>query len=199
MERGVLTAEVERFLQSAMRLRVDTAIGPPKPYKPLMLAAVVLLIGKGKIETADVFLDGALDSVCRQLLRRLYPSWPYRFDPRYPFGALENDGIWTLVPVEGEIENLNLARELGAKARKLLKHVLCARLDPAVFAQLSTSPAIRSLLLSELAERYLPEGARQTLTSFETDAAVPVGARSGSEALTERVLEEHLAREWSRS
>src|SRR5262245_46545944 len=110
MELTVLTAEVERFLQSVMRLRVDSAIGPAKTYKPLMLTAVVLLIGKGKIETTDVFLDGALGSVCRQLLQLLYPSWPYRFDPRYPFRHLENDGIWKLVPVEGEIESLNLAR-----------------------------------------------------------------------------------------
>jgi len=81
----MLSPEVERFLDACKRLRVDAAIGPPKPYKPLMLAAVVLLIGKGKIVTPDVFLDGGLRSVCRQLLERLYPSWPYRFDARYPF------------------------------------------------------------------------------------------------------------------
>src|SRR5262249_7634834 len=113
------------------------------------------------------------------------------------FRHLENDGIWTLVPVEGEIASLNLARELGAKARKVLRHVLCARLDPAVFDQLSKSPAIRSLLLSELAERYFPDGARQTLTGFESDAAVAIGARSRSDMLSERVLEEHLARGWA--
>src|SRR5438094_10441642 len=111
-----------------MHLRADRVRGPQKPYKPLMLACVLLLIGKGKIESEDVFLDGALDSVCRQVLTLLYPSWPYRFDPRYPFRHLERDGIWTLVPLEGELERLELGRRVGAKARMLLKHVLCAKL-----------------------------------------------------------------------
>ena len=182
-----------------MHLRADRVRGPQKPYKPLMLACVLLLIGKGKIESEDVFLDGALDSVCRQVLELLYPSWPYRFDVRYPFRHLETDGIWTLVPVGGELGSLQLARQIGTKARRLLKHVLCARLPPSVFAQLAASPALRSLILSDLSCRYFPPGAREVLAKLETDAGPVTGRRSRIDVLSERALEELLERDWAAS
>jgi hypothetical protein len=164
-----------------------------------MLTAVVLLIGKGKIDSPNVFLDGGLDSVCRQLLALLYPSWPYRFDPRYPFRHLETDGIWTLVPLSNEIERLQGARELGLKALSVLKHVACARLDPEVFAQLAASPSLRHLILGEIATRYFPPGAREKIACYESEDAVPNAPRAWSELLPERALEEALVKEWRRT
>jgi hypothetical protein len=195
----MLTQPVERFLYSIAHLRRDRARGPDKPYKPLMLTAVVLLIGKGKIDSSNVFLDGGLDSVCRQLLTLLYPTWPYRFDPRYPFRHLETDHVWDLVPLEDEIDRLERARELGFKAREVLKHVACARLNPEVFAQLAASPSLRSLILGELAARYFPLGAREIISRYESDDAIAIAPRDWSELLPERALEEMLVKEWLRT
>ncbi len=44
------------------------------PYKPLMVASVVILIHKGEIQTREVFLDGGLKSVFLQRVRKLYPG-----------------------------------------------------------------------------------------------------------------------------
>jgi hypothetical protein len=164
-----------------------------------MLAAVVLLIGKGKIDSANVFLDGGLDSVCRQLLALLYPSWPYRFDPRYPFRHLETDGIWRLLPLDGEIERLESARNLGFKARDIMKHVACARLDTEVFSQLAASPSLRGLILGELAARYFPPRAREIIGQYETDEVISTPPRDWSAVLPERALEEALVQEWHRT
>jgi len=80
-----------------------------------------------------------------------------------------------------------------------MKHVLCAKLDATVFAQLAASPALRSLLLSGLAERYLAPGAGEVLAGFDTGAAVPDSTREPAEGLLERVLEESLERRWAES
>ncbi len=53
---------IEEFYGRAKHLRQEHSGGVPKPYKPLLLTAVVLLIHKRKLLSRDVFLDGALRS-----------------------------------------------------------------------------------------------------------------------------------------
>lgn len=79
-----MTTDVPDFLATLRRLRVDRSKGVAKPYKPLLLAAVVLLIGEGKLRTPDIALDGGLVSAFRQLLALLFPDWKLGRSPDYP-------------------------------------------------------------------------------------------------------------------
>jgi hypothetical protein len=45
------------FCERIVHLRVDRSGGVSKPYKPLLLAAVTILIGKGEIRSRGVILD----------------------------------------------------------------------------------------------------------------------------------------------
>lgn len=118
-------------------LRLDRSGGLVKPYKPLMVAAVVVLMHKGKIASRHVYLDGGLRSAFAQMLTLLYPSWPRRANPAYPFRHLENDGVWRLVPHDGATDELRAAKSAHAEAWTVLRHVRCAELDPAVAERLS--------------------------------------------------------------
>ena len=51
---------VDALLGTLRQFRVDKSKGIAKSYEPLLLAAVVLLIGKGKLGTPDIVLDGGL-------------------------------------------------------------------------------------------------------------------------------------------
>ena len=87
---------VDEFLSRLRHLRLDRSKGLAKPYKPLLLAAVVLLIGKGKLRSPDIALDGGVVRAFRQLLRRRFPDWNLGHRAAYPFRHLETDGVWTL-------------------------------------------------------------------------------------------------------
>jgi hypothetical protein len=45
---------VEQFVSRIRQLRLDRSKGVAKPYKPLLVAAVVLLIAKGKLRSPDI-------------------------------------------------------------------------------------------------------------------------------------------------
>lgn len=180
------------------RLRLDRSQGVVKPYKPLLVAAVVLLIGKGKIRTPEVALDGGLTSAFRQLLALLFPDWKLGRSPDYPFRHLETDGFWKLVPKDGATGDLEAARGLGGRARAMLKHVAFARMDAAVFRALAQSPALRAQVLDVLCAWYLPAGSRETLAAFEAGGSL--GSTTTTTAiLSEKALEESLVREWART
>ncbi len=107
----------EQFLEAARHLRRDRSGGEPKPYKPLLLASVVVLIHKGEIRTREVYLDGGLKSVFHQLLAKLYPG---RFEAAkiiYPFRHLESDRVWRPVARDGAATGLAVARATEASPR----------------------------------------------------------------------------------
>lgn len=188
----------DEFCDRLRNLRVDRSGNVPKPYKPLLVAAVVLMIQKGKVASREVLLDGGLVSVFRQLLAELYPGWPYKADPRYPFRHLESDGIWTLVPLEGASSELRAARDAHSESWDILRHVRCAQLDPEVFHALATRFDQRVRVLQILWEGYFPPDAALKLMRFiaseEATARPPAGP--SSDRFTERALEEHLERHW---
>lgn len=186
---------VEGFVTGFRRLRIDRSNGVAKPYKPLLLAAVVLLIGKGKIRSPDIALDGGLVSAFRQLLALLYPDWKLGKSPDYPYRHLETDGIWALVAKQGALPRLEAARNLGGRARAMLRHVAFARMDERVFEALVDSPAARAQVLDALCAWYLPEGARRRIAEIEGGAAFAAEGTSVA-ILTEKALEEGLVREW---
>ena len=53
---------LDEFCSRIANLRRDTSRGEPMPYKPILLAAVLVLIHKGKIPNHQVLLDGGLKS-----------------------------------------------------------------------------------------------------------------------------------------
>ncbi len=191
----------EEFCGRLEHLRLDRSGGLVKPYKPVLLAAVVLLVHKGKLPTRSVFLDGGLRSAFQQLLGALYPRWPARNPrPEYPFRHLENDGVWRLVPIEGADVALRHARDTGGEAWDILRHVKCAQLDEEVFAALAGRLEARCRVLRLLAVRYFPVETSGRLwhylgnASDEAGPPAPVAAEGGQ--ISERALEEHLEIHW---
>ena len=193
----------DEFCGRLEHLRLDHSGGLVKPYKPVLLAAVVMLVHKGKIPTRSVFLDGGLRSAFQQLLRALHPRWPTKSPPKpeYPFRHLENDGVWTLVPIEGAEAALRDARDTGGEAWDVLKHVKCAQLDEEVFAALAARFEARFRVLRVLAVRYFPVETSGRLWDYLGDAsdevAPPVPVAAEGARISERALEEYLELHWS--
>ena len=181
---------LDEFCSRLGNLRLDRSGGVVKPYKPLLVAAVVILIHKGKQRDRNVFLDGGLRSAFQQLLDLLFPRWPNAAKPEYPFRHLENDGVWTLVPIEGASDALRAAREVRAER--------CAQLDQGVFQRLATSFEVRFRILRLLARSYFPAETSGRLWDFLGDdlPPVPVPMAAEGEQISERALEEHLELHW---
>jgi len=187
------------FLLRLPRLRVDRANGPPRPYKPLLVASVLVLLHKGKLPSPELFLDGALRSVFFQLLNRLFPDWPTRPQIEDPFRHLQRDGLWTLVANPGEDAVLSASLGESAKSKAVLRHVRCARLPEPLFSALASSPARRLEALQVLAAAWFPAGSGTVLAELlgEGVPAREVLTVSEPPVFTERMLEEHLEREWA--
>lgn len=190
---------LDEFCSRLEHLRLDRSSGLVKPYKPLLVAAVVILIHKGKQPNRNVFLDGGLRSAFKQLLELLFPRWPNKAMPEYPFRHLENDGVWTLVPLEGASDALRSAKEAHAEAWDVLRNVRCAQLDEAVFQRLASSFEDRFRVLRLLAREYFPAERSGRLWDFLGDdlPSVPVSRAAEGEQISERALEEHLELHWS--
>jgi hypothetical protein len=192
----------DEFCDRLRDLRLDRSGGLVKPYKPLMLAAVVLLIHKGKITSRNVLLDGGLKSAFFQLLALLYPSWPNAAKAEYPFRHLENDGIWKLIAIDGASDELRAAKSARAEAWIVLRHVRCAEMDEDVFQRLATRFEDRFRVLQILVQTYFPAdraGRLWDLLGDPIDAsrAQPDHVAEGpSERITERALEEHIETHW---
>jgi hypothetical protein len=189
----------DQFVEAIRHLRRDRAGGKPKPYKPLMLASVVILIHKGEIRTREVFLDGGLQSVFLQLLRKLYPGEFASAKPLYPFLHLETDRVWRLVPKNGAVESLWAAKANGASEWRVLKAVRCAELHPEVFEALASSFQNRFRVLQLLIQTYdLPRERTghlwDLLSTEEESIAVPIAREPA--IVTEKALEQHLQDHW---
>jgi hypothetical protein len=186
----------DEFCERLGHLRRDRSGGVAKPYKPLLLAAVVILVQKGKIRSRNVLLDGGLRSGFRQLLDALYPGWRFDAKPEYPFRHLETDGVWRLVPLEGASDALRAARDARLEAWDVLRHVACAQLDEGVFQRLATRFEDRVRVLQILWEVYFPPDAALKLMRFMVGGEAPAAAQAGGDDVSERALEEHLEAHW---
>lgn len=191
---------IDQFVETIRQLRRDRSGGKPKPYKPLMVASVVVLIHKGEIRTPEVFLDGGLVSVFSQLLRKLYPGEFETARPLYPFLHLETDRVWRLVPKNGASESLRSAKAIGASEWRVLHSVRCAELDAEVFESLASSFQNRFRVLQALIQAYdLPRdrtGHLWDLLSAEEDS-LPVPVAREPAIVAEKALEQHLQDHWS--
>jgi hypothetical protein len=188
------------FCARAAHLRRAVVRGEPMPYKPLLLAAVVVLIHKGKITSRHILLDGGVKSAFRQLLRAVYPTWPFDGQPHYPYRHLETDGIWRLEPIPGAEARLATARAEHLESWEILRHVRCAAMDEEVFATLAASAEARFRLVRLLCTTYLPADAERKIFGVMGSAeraSEPIEPPPATATLTERALEEHLERHWS--
>lgn len=183
----------EEFCSRLENLRRDRARGPVKPYKPLLIASVLVLIAKKKITGPEIYLDGGLRSAFHQLLDEIYPDWPFAADIRYPFRHLRNDGIWTLDTGPG----YGTAEAAGAKAREVMKHVVCARLDGAVFRTLTSSVEAPLKALAVLQHRYLPPEAGAVILRLLSGGDAALAPPPARIDFTERALEEYLETHWN--
>jgi hypothetical protein len=183
------------FLDAIRTLRVNTE-PPVKPYKPVLLCAVVILIHKGVIRSRDIYLDGALKSVFFQVFDLLYPRWPSKSRPKPydPFRALHSDGIWQLIPQHTQADRLH--QDLARGVWHVLGMVRCAQLHPGIFAALAGNAAFRIQVLEVLSKTYLPAGALPHLLKLlGPDAA----SQTLQANLSERAVEEALERHWPRT
>ncbi len=189
---------LDEFCDRLANLRLDRSGGVAKPYKPLLVAAVVILIHKGKQPTRHVLLDGGLRSAFQQLLDLLFPRWPYQAKPEYPFRHLENDGVWILVPIEGASDALRATKDARAEAWDVLRHVRCAELAGPIFERLATSFQDRFRVLRLLSRMYFPSETSGRLWDYLGDdlPAAPVPRAAEGEQISERALEEHLEQHW---
>lgn len=186
----------DEFCDRLGHLRRDRSGGVPKPYKPLLVAAVVILVQKGKIRSRNVLLDGGLRSGFRQLLDALYPDWRFDAKPEYPFRHLETDGVWRLIPIDGASAALRAARDARLEAWDVLRHVACAQLDEGVFRRLATRFEDRVRVLQLLWEAYFPPDAALKLMRFMVGGEARAPAPDAGEDVSERALEEHLEAHW---
>ncbi len=115
----------ERFL--SVRVNVDS--DGPALHKPLLLLLMLgrLLQGKDRmIKFSEV--DGKLS----QLLQRFYPQGSHKFNTHYPFGKLENDGIW-------EVEQSDSLKRTSVghlSKMELLSKNICGGFTTEVFTEL---------------------------------------------------------------
>ncbi len=191
------TRELDLFLEKLRKLKLDRANGAIKPYKPVLLLSVFVLIATRKIRSRFVMFDGGLKSLFGQLFARVRPDWSTRPDVRYPFRALENDRVWQLVPFDTAAEELDSARAVGMKTRDVMKHVECAQLDEPVFRALSEDATFVHRAIAVLLESYPecvpPHTGTEVLRLL---AGAALSAPAGPENLSERAIEEHIERHW---
>lgn len=189
---------LDEFCNRIGHLRRATVDGKLAPYKPVLLAAVVILIHKRKIVSQRIFLDGGLRSAFEQLLYRLFPEWKPGADIRLPFRHLATDGVWQLVARNGAAALLAQAQsDSSAKAAQILRHVLCAELDAQLFYLLSTRFDARLRIVKVLGDLYFPkERAWDLLSLFFAEDEQVAPRVAEAPAITERAFEEHLERNW---
>ena len=193
-----MAVSFDEFCQRLGSLRVDRSGGLPKPYKPILVAAVVILIHKGKQLDRNILLDGGLRSAFQQLLDLLFPGWPSKPKPEYPFRHLENDGIWALIPIEGASAQLGAAKSAHAEAWDVLRHVRCAQLDGDVFRRLASDAHARTNVLQILIANYFPTSTSVRIWELVGGdlSPLPLARVTNGSTITEKALEEHLETHW---
>jgi hypothetical protein len=178
--------------------------GGKSPYKPLLLAAVLLRIAQGKLLRPEVRLDQTLRALYRHLRAEAFPSWPFKDDSRQPFVRLAPQ-VWELRS-EGRYED-ELTRLLGAGAGApwpaLARATQCALLPPAVHAALCADPVARSrlaaVLVGQLDEsRADPQGLQRIRERLAVGAqgSLDIEVEDADDNLLESAIEERLVACW---
>lgn len=178
--------------------------GGKSPYKPLLLAAVLVRVSQGKLLRPEVRLDETTRALYRQLRTEAFPSWPFKDDSRQPFVRLAPE-VWELRP--GVHYGDELTRLLGAGAgapwQALANATRCAQLPGDVHATLCADAEARrrlaAVLLAQLKESAADPAGLQSimvrLASTNIEEAVPE-VEDADDNLLESAIEAHIVKRW---
>lgn len=124
--------------------------GLPALHKPL-----ILLYALGRLITADQRLISYLeiDAALQSLFQRFAPDTSARSNRHYPFGNLENDGIWEIQ--HGEQISRTSAGHLPRT--ELTDKGISGGFTPEVFSTLASDKTSAREIAASLATRYFPE------------------------------------------
>ena len=189
--------QFSEFLECIPRLKLAPhgRMGLKYPYKLLLLASVVDLIGEGELPTPEVVLDGVLESVFRGYLQSVFPDWPYKAPAGQPFWHLASDaGVFE--PVARPAYAATAHALLGADWRRGVDSIHAMRLPEAVHRRLCTDHLARLQTLTVLDEQLRGRcGATHSLL------VVPPREEDvePTTSVTEKVLEDLLVDRWRQS
>lgn len=197
----------EAFMSACSNLKLSKSGGVPKPYKPAMLLAAILLVRKAGY--ADNLLTlRELTPVFDQVMAVVAPNSPGPSDRALPFRHLESDGVWQLVPDLGADPEVQRLLLVSASARQLVKHLMGVRFDDDVFAALTMDAGFVGKTISCVVSAYSDvfrlhgladsnEALQQLLSWVFVDSSlVGVVSDQPKQTLLERCVEDWLESNW---
>ena len=194
------------FLNAAQSLHLSTVGKTRKPYKPLLLLALLRQFEADEAVSEHIVLDTQLVAqfnTVAQLTLREPPVRPFMRDTvAMPYRHLATDfagtGIWEFVAVAGKQDVLKAARSGPHRLKELMGLIEAVRLDPELVRELADAQAVRHDAMRKILSAY-PD-------LFRDDAAERLlGTPSNPTPLdkltpakfSEAALEASLIREWS--
>jgi len=140
---------LQKYVQKMKRLRVDRAHGVA-PHKPLLLLAVIELIGRGQIRDNKIPLSPDLAETFIKYWSKVTDRKP---NIALPFFHLKSDGFWHFHPNAGYEKALDVADRITAisRLREVIAHV---SLDDDLFVLL-TDASNREIIRQTLIYVYL--------------------------------------------
>ena len=174
--------------------------GGRSPYKPLLLAAIVVQIAKGRINSRVIVLDEATRSLYRHLREMAFPEWSHRDDAGQPFVRLAPE-VWKLQPTNAYADEFAAIFGAGTDWTRLLKMASSAALPEDVFVSLQNDAGARGRLIAVLLGHLVESNAEiERLAGFlgSDQSVLPVPEEATSkDILLERVVEERIVADWA--
>ncbi|NMF85698.1 HNH endonuclease [Nodosilinea sp. P-1105] len=160
-----MTKDLTYYAKRFVKLRVDRAKGVA-PHKPILLLAVLDLLGKEQIHRNEIYLSPELTANFLKFWHRFVAS-DHHSNIALPFFHLTGDNFWHLMPNPG-FEAAIAARVKFRTLPVLRAAVKYAYLDGELFALLQT-PQTRTELTTILIQAWFPEKAGEIAESFTYD------------------------------
>lgn len=179
---------LESYLKMFAQLRrAPNAVFPEltkrkAPHKPLLLLAVIDLVGQGVISSPVIDVTGdlvELNDLFNSYWRRIVPLG-HSSSIAFPFSRLNGEPFWSLLTSDGQEVD---ARRLNINSvTQLRQHALAAQIDSELFA-LMTEASSRQALRHVLLESHFSKEGQQVLAE---QIAVNDQAYSYSQTLYEK-------------
>ncbi len=104
--------DIQHYLYHFSRLHTAKFRGKPAPHKAVLLLAVMSLVGRGSIRSAEIELtDELVEEFKRIWVEKLPASCPFTCDISKPFFHMQHEPFWRLI--EHEEDYWMVAEELG--------------------------------------------------------------------------------------
>lgn len=152
------SAEIERAFKN---IRVHSGPDGVAPHKPLL----ILLMLRRCYDGAPRLVSFAeVDKQLARLLREFHPQGSSHLNTHYPFGKLENDGLWE-IKRSNELKRTSAGHLLRGQ---LLAENVQAGFEPRIFHQLATNKTLIIDVAAAVAETF-----------FDSDEAHAILAQLG--------------------